>query len=203
GDTLRWVRRCSNDDLVAMASQNGMVILSPCKNIRALGRNTRGGIAMRLKEGDKMASMDIILASLAKKLEEGSHADQTLGPWLLFISESGYGKRVPVSSFKESRLNRVGLKGYKFSSDDRMAAVFVVGLSTGGGGGCDEQVVLVSQSGTVNRIKVRDISVQSRFARGVILMRLEYGGRIRSASLMTVSEAAATTDSDELVETAA
>ncbi|EPS65552.1 hypothetical protein M569_09225, partial [Genlisea aurea] len=201
GDTLRWVRRCNNEDLVAMASQNGMVILSPCKDIRALGRNTRGGIAMRLKEGDKMASMDIIPASLAKKLEEGSHADQTLGftgLWLLFISESGYGKRVPVSSFKESRLNRVGLKGYKFSSDDRMAAVFVVALSTGGGGGCDEQqVVLVSQSGTVNRIKVRDISIQSRFARGVILMRLEHGGKIQSASLMTVSKAA-TTDSDGL-----
>lgn len=32
-------------------------------------------------------------------------------------------------------------------------------------GESDEQVVLVSQSGTVNRIKVRDISIQSRFAR--------------------------------------
>lgn len=35
------------------------------------------------------------------------------GPWLLFISENGYGKRVPVSSFRTSSLNRVGLKGYK------------------------------------------------------------------------------------------
>lgn len=32
-------------------------------------------------------------------------------------------------------------------------------------GESDEQVVLVSQSGTVNRIKVRDISIQSRYAR--------------------------------------
>lgn len=35
------------------------------------------------------------------------------GPWLLFVSESGYGKRVPVSRFRSSPLNRVGLIGYK------------------------------------------------------------------------------------------
>ena len=33
GDELKWVRCCSNDDLVAMASQNGMVILSSCDNV--------------------------------------------------------------------------------------------------------------------------------------------------------------------------
>lgn len=33
GDELKWVRRCTNDDLVAMASQNGMVTLSACENV--------------------------------------------------------------------------------------------------------------------------------------------------------------------------
>ncbi|KMZ71002.1 hypothetical protein ZOSMA_18G00990 [Zostera marina] len=56
-------------------------------------------------------------------------------------------------------------------------------------GESDEQVVLVSQSGTVNRFKVRDISIQSRFARGVILMRLEHGGKIKSASLISATVA--------------
>lgn len=36
GDELKWVRRCTNDDLVAMASQNAMVILSPCENVSYL-----------------------------------------------------------------------------------------------------------------------------------------------------------------------
>ncbi|KAL0425388.1 UNVERIFIED_CONTAM: DNA gyrase subunit A, chloroplastic/mitochondrial [Sesamum radiatum] len=204
GDELKWVRRCTNDDYVAMASHNGMVILSPCGNIRALGRNTRGGVAMRLKQGDKMASMDLIPASLGKMLEKGSESQHThgrgsTGPWLLFISESGYGKRVPLASFRMSRLNRVGLKGYKFSLEDRLAAVFVVGFSVGEDGESDEQVVLVSQSGTVNRIKVRDISIQSRFARGVILMRLEHAGKIQSASLISETEK----ETEELQEAAA
>ncbi|WRX11942.1 DNA topoisomerase [Theobroma cacao] len=184
GDELKWVRCCINDDLVAMASQNGM--------IRALSRNTRGAIAMRLKEGDKMASMDIIPAPRHKDLDKAEEDSMNnnkggSGPWLLFVSENGYGKRVPLSSFKRSPLNRVGLIGYKFSSEDRLAAVFVVGFSLAEDGESDEQVVLVSQSGTVNRIKVRDISIQSRYARGVILMRLEYAGKIQSASLISAS----------------
>ncbi|KAL4310877.1 hypothetical protein GQ457_01G045120 [Hibiscus cannabinus] len=198
GDELKWVRCCTNDDLVAMASQNGMVILSSCDIIRALSRNTRGAIAMRLKEGDKMASMDIIPVPRHKDLNKAaedsiSNDKGGSGPWLLFVSENGCGKRVPLSSFKRSPLNRVGLIGYKFSSEDRLVAVFVVGFSLAEDGESDEQVVLVSQSGTVNRIKVRDISIQSRYARGVILMRLEHAGKIQSASLISAS-------ADEAVE---
>ncbi|XP_069144559.1 DNA gyrase subunit A, chloroplastic/mitochondrial isoform X2 [Solanum lycopersicum] len=203
GDELKWVKCCSNNDFVAMASLNGMVILTPCANIRALGRNTRGSVAMRLKDGDKVASMDIIPDALQKELDVTLAVHQRNkrsmnGPWLLFVSESGYGKRVPVSRFRTSPLNRVGLIGYKFSSEDRLAAVFVVGFSFGEDGESDEQVVLVSQSGTVNRIKVRDISIQSRYARGVILMRLEHAGKIQSASL--ISAADADSDSDPEVE---
>lgn len=193
GDELRWVRCCTNDDIVAMASQNGMVILSSCDIIRSLNRNTRGSVAMRLKDGDKMASMDIIPAALHKDLERTSEASHIIvkgssGPWLLFVSESGHGKRVPLSSFRKLPLNRVGLIGYKFSAEDQLAAVFVVGFSLAEDGESDEQVVLVSQSGTVNRIKVRDISIQSRYARGVILMRLDLAGKIQSASLISVTE---------------
>ncbi|CAK9163423.1 unnamed protein product [Ilex paraguariensis] len=193
GDELKWVRCCTNEDLVAMASQNGMVILSSCEIIRALGRNTRGSIAMKLKKEDKMASMDIIPAAMRKELErvsEGHHSqDKSLsGPWLLFVSESGVGKRVPLSRFRMSSLRKVGLIGYKFSAEDRLAAVFVVGFSLAEDGESDEQIVLVSQSGTVNRIKVQDISIQSRYARGVILMRLEHAGKIQSASLISATE---------------
>ncbi|KAJ4970402.1 hypothetical protein NE237_003501 [Protea cynaroides] len=192
GDELKWVRCCTNDDLIAMASQNGMVIMSSCETIRALGRNTRGSVAMRLRGGDKMACMDIIPTAMRKDLErmsENPHEGKGFGaPWLLFVSESGLGKRVPLSSFRLSSLNRVGLKGYKLSPDNRLVAVFVVGFSLSEDGESDEQVVLVSQSGTVNRIKVRDVSIQSRSARGVILMRLEYTGKIQSASLISVTE---------------
>ncbi|GJM97030.1 hypothetical protein PR202_ga13925 [Eleusine coracana subsp. coracana] len=105
-DELRWVRRCGDDDLVALASLKGMVIVNSCN---------------------------------------------------------------------------------KLPPDCRLAAVFVAGLSLSDDGESDEQVVLVSQSGTVNRIKVNDISIQSRAAKGVILMRLEHAGKIQSASLISAA----------------
>ncbi|XP_059649334.1 DNA gyrase subunit A, chloroplastic/mitochondrial isoform X2 [Cornus florida] len=193
GDELKWVRRCTNDDRVAMASQNGMVIVSSCEKVRAIGRNTRGSVAMKLQNADKMASVDIIPVTLPKELATDSEIHQSytkglIGPWLLFVTESGLGKRVPLSRFRVGGLNKIGVKGYKFSEEDQLAAVFVVGFSLADGES-DEQVVLVSQSGTVNRIKVRDISIQGRYARGVILMRLEHGGKIQSASLISASEA--------------
>ncbi|KAG2544958.1 probable DNA gyrase subunit A, chloroplastic/mitochondrial [Panicum virgatum] len=190
GDELKWVRRCGNDDLVALASQKGKVIVNSCDKIRPLGRNTRGAGAMKLKEGDKMAAMDIIPATADKMPESySSRVRYRCPPWLLFIAENGIGKRVPLNAFRQSRFNVVGLVGYKLPEDCRLAAVFVAGLSLGDDGESDEQVVLVSQSGTVNRIKVKDISIQSRYARGVILMRLEHAGKIQSASLISAAAA--------------
>lgn len=199
GDELKWVRCCADDDLVVIASQKGMVIVKSCNRLRAYGRSTRGLISMRLKEGDKMASMDIIPAAMHKDLKRSNEVSGSQGrdlrpPWLLFVSESGHGKRVPLTSFRESNFNRVGLRGYKLPQDGRLAAVFVVGFSLAEDGESDEQLVLVSQSGTINRIKVRDISIQSRVARGVILMRLEHAGRIQSASLISAVEDEAVTE---------
>ncbi|XP_052145954.1 probable DNA gyrase subunit A, chloroplastic/mitochondrial isoform X1 [Oryza glaberrima] len=188
GDELKWVRRCGDDDLVALASQNGMVIVNTCNKLRALGRKTRGVLAMKLKEGDKMASMDIIPATSHNMPETYSRVRDLSPPWLLFIADNGIGKRVPLNAFRQGNFNRVGLQGYKLPPDCSLAAVFVVGFSLTDDGESDEQVVLVSQSGTVNRIKVKDISIRSRSARGVILMRLEHAGKIQSASLISAAE---------------
>ncbi|KAI7749605.1 hypothetical protein M8C21_030118, partial [Ambrosia artemisiifolia] len=133
GDSLKWVRHCTDEDYVAMSSQNGFVILSSCEIYRALGRHTRGSVAMRLKEKDRMACVDIIPAAKQDGIEH--------------VHEPGH-KQLQVF------LRR----------PDHLAAVFVVSFTTAEDGESDEQVVLVSQSGTVNRIKVRDIPIQSRYA---------------------------------------
>uniref|UniRef100_A0A0E0D8N0 DNA gyrase subunit A, chloroplastic/mitochondrial n=1 Tax=Oryza meridionalis TaxID=40149 RepID=A0A0E0D8N0_9ORYZ len=158
GDELKWVRRCGDDDLVALASQNGMVIVNTCNKLRALGRKTRGVLAMKLKEGDKMASMDIIPATSHNMPETYSRVRDLSPPWLLFIADNGIGKRVPLNAFRQGNFNRVGLQGYKMTVK------------------------------VTNRIKVKDISIRSRSARGVILMRLEHAGKIQSASLISAAE---------------
>ncbi|XP_037436785.1 probable DNA gyrase subunit A, chloroplastic/mitochondrial [Triticum dicoccoides] len=189
GDELKWVRLCRDDDLVALASQSGMVIVNTCNKLRPHGRTTRGMGAMRLKEDDKMAAMDIIPSTThTMPGKTVSRVRDLSPPWLLFIAENGYGKRVPLNAFRQSSFNRVGLRGYKLPEDCRLAAVFVVGEPTDDDAS-EEQVVLVSHGGTVNRIKVKDISIQGRGAKGVILMRLEHAGKIQSASLISATAA--------------
>ncbi|XP_078149625.1 DNA GYRASE A [Carex rostrata] len=190
GDELRWVCSCADDDLVVVASQKGFVIVNSCNKLRSLGRKTRGMISMRLKEGDKVAALDVIPADMHKDLPGLflNKSNNQLPPWLLFVAENGYGKRVSLSMFRLSPFNRVGLRGYKLPQEVRLAGVFVVGYSLADDGESEEQLVLVSQSGTLNRIKVRDISIQTRPSRGVILMRLEHAGKIQSASLVSGAE---------------
>jgi len=145
-------------------------------------------VAMRLKEDDKMAAMDVIPSTIHTMPEKYSSRVDSSPPWLLFIAENGFGKRVSLNAFRQSLFNRRGMRGYKLPEDCRLAAVFVVGDPTDDDGS-DEQVVLVSHGGTVNRIKVKDISIQGRAAKGVILMRLEHAGKIQSASLISAAAA--------------
>ncbi|GJN22900.1 hypothetical protein PR202_gb10507 [Eleusine coracana subsp. coracana] len=239
-DELRWVRRCGDDDLVALASQKGMVIVNSCNKVASYPwkENKRCGC----NEAKGSTNQFTNVSSRVRDLSP---------PWLLFIAENGVGKRVPLNAFRQSSFNRVGLQGAKVQDgcalsivldiyiflrciqisvvslevgmlrfnfsrwcksnhysvsiklqlppDCRLAAVFVAGLSLSDDGESDEQVVLVSQSGTVNRIKVNDISIQSRAAKGVILMRLEHAGKIQSASLISAA-AEAEAEAEQVTE---
>ncbi|XLR27264.1 hypothetical protein S83_055164, partial [Arachis hypogaea] len=83
-------------------------------DIRTLGRSIRGALAMRLKEGDRMATVDIIPAALWNDMENSSK----------ILGSNGYGKWVPLSRFWIP--HQVGLIGYKFAAEDSLAMVFVV-----------------------------------------------------------------------------
>ncbi|GLJ14423.1 hypothetical protein SUGI_0233090 [Cryptomeria japonica] len=193
GDELKWARCCAAGDLIAVGSQNGKLVLSYCERIRKTSRTSRGSLSMRLKGEDKLAAMDIVPVSLQQRLQDILQSSEHQGkiisaPWLLLVSENGYGKRVPLSKFRATTLRCIGVMGYKLPAEDRVAALFVVGFSLSDDGESDEQVALVSHSGTLNRIMIRDIRICSQSARGVRLMRLEEGGKIQSASILAASE---------------
>jgi hypothetical protein len=49
-------------------------------------------------------------------MDDCSRLRDSSPPWLLFIAESGIGKRVPLNAFRQSNFNAVGLQGYKVCS---------------------------------------------------------------------------------------
>lgn len=202
GDELKWVKLAADGDSIVMGSQNGHVLRVICDStvFRATGRTSRGVRSMRLKNEDRLATMDIVPASTIQHLEQ----KDTSAPWLLFVTENGFGMRVPLKVFPPSRLSRVGLVGCKFiHPDDQLASVFIVGSTVAENGETEEEVVLGSYGGILNRMKLGSIPLRNRRkAKGVKLMKLEQGDRVNSVSLVSSSETESATATADQFEAA-
>ena len=179
GDQLRWVRLARSTDSILIGSRHGMTIHFKVDDdqLRPLGRPTRGVRAMALRDGDELISMDILPSQVVEAVQaaadsEGEDDEDTVaatndpGPWVLVITASGLGKRVPVSKFRLQNRAGLGLKAIKFrKDDDTLAALLVVGDG--------DELMLVTNRGIIIRQRVNDISIQSRPATGVRLQRLD------------------------------
>jgi DNA gyrase subunit A len=154
GDHLGWVRLAKVTDSILIGSRQGMAIRFAVddKQLRPLGRATRGVRAMELRPGDVLVGMDMIAP--------GDDRD------VLVVTMNGYGKRVPVSEFRIQNRSGMGVTVTKFrKKGDAVAGLGLIGA--------DEEILLVTQRGVIIRQAARDISQQSRMATGVRLQRLD------------------------------
>ena len=148
GDELLKVKITRGDADIIMITQNGYAIKFNEKSVRQRGRTASGVRAISLKDDDIAVCMDI-----AVKGEE-----------VLVISENGFGKRTPIEQYKIQRRNGVGLITYKISEKTGKLAGATICKP-------DDELMLINSSGIAIRINVSDISVTSRAAMGVTLMR--------------------------------
>ena len=148
GDELLKVKITRGDADIIMITQNGYAIKFNEKSVRPMGRTASGVRAINLKDDDIAVCMDI-----AVKGEE-----------VLVISENGFGKRTPIEQYKIQRRNGVGLITYKISEKTGKLAGATICKP-------DDELMLINSSGIAIRINVSDISVTSRAAMGVTLMR--------------------------------
>lgn len=148
GDELLKVKNTYGDANIMVVTQNGYAVKFSEKNVRAMGRTASGVRAINLKDDDIAVCMDIAVD----------------GEELLVISENGYGKRTPISQYKLQNRGGVGLITYKISDKTgKLAGATICKV--------DDELMLVNSSGVAIRINVSDISVTSRSAMGVTLMR--------------------------------
>jgi DNA gyrase subunit A len=186
GDQLRWVRLARTTDSILIGSRRGMAIHFKTDNdqLRPLGRPTRGVKAMSLRQGDELISMDILPSQVVETLvqadeedDDSLSADSGSGPWVLVITASGLGKRVPVAKFRLQNRAGLGLMATKFRrQDDTLAALRVVNDG--------DELMLVTNRGIIIRQRVKDISVQSRPATGVRLQRLDEEDAIAAVAVV-------------------
>ncbi len=155
GDELVFVAHTSGENEIVVATKNGFAVRFVESNAREVGRTARGVIAIRLTENDLVAGAAIV--------------DDTKK--LLFITEKGFGKRCEFENFPRHNRGGKGVICHKISDKTgRIADIAPVDEN--------EDIMLITNDGTVIRTPVSGVSVYGRTAAGVIVMRLSEGATI-------------------------
>ena len=153
-DELIDVRLTDGEDNVVLVTKKGLSITFDEKDVRPVGRTAQGVIGMRLDSDDCVIGMEPIIV--------GSKA------YLLAITENGFGKRTEVDEYRVQNRGGRGVITYKITPKTGD----IVGIKIVDG---EEDVMLITDTGTIIRMKVSEISVLGRATQGVTLMRTNDG----------------------------
>jgi len=155
GDELVGVEMTDGDDELLMGTHFGKAIRFSERHVRAMGRASMGVRSIRLDENDQVISLAVI--------EQGA---QVLG-----ITENGFGKRSDPELYREQ--GRGGKGVIAMALNDKtgpLAAQLMVQEN--------EDILLITDDGTIIRTPVADIRVCGRATQGVRLMRVLENSRI-------------------------
>lgn len=155
GDELIGVNYTEGTDEILLASASGKCIRFNEQDVRPMGRDTQGVKSMKLDNDDFVVDM--------AKVWEGCE--------VLTVSQFGYGKRSSIDDYRlQSRAGK-GIKAGVFDEETgRLVNLKVVNS--------DDDVMIISDDGTVIRTPVCDIRVIGRNTKGVKIMRLKEGSSI-------------------------
>ena len=150
-DELIDVRLTDGEDNVVLVTSKGLCITFDEKDVRPVGRSAQGVLGIRLNDEDAVIGMESILADNKKAT-------------LLAITENGFGKRTDLDEYRVQNRGGRGVITYKITPKTGN----IVGIRIANE---EDDVMLITNSGTVIRLKMKDVSVLGRATQGVTLMR--------------------------------
>ncbi len=153
-DSLIDVRMTDGEDNVVLVTRKGLCITFDEKDVRPVGRTAQGVIGMRLDDDDSVIGMEPIIS--------GSKAT------LLAITENGFGKRTELDEYRVQNRGGKGVITYKITP--KTGEIVGIKIVTGA-----EDVMLITDTGTIIRMNTGEISVLGRSTQGVTLMRTNEG----------------------------
>jgi len=148
GDDLVTTRLTDGQSELFLSTANGIAIRFPESDVRNMGRVTRGVKAITLSDGDEIVSAAVL----------------STGP-LLSITENGYGKRTPMDEYRVQSRGGKGIINIKTSARNGQV---VAGLQVDEG----DEIMLITNTGVLIRMKTEGISLVSRNTQGVRLITL-------------------------------
>ena len=166
-DELISVKLTDGEDNVVLVTKKGLCITFDEKDVRPIGRVAQGVIGMRLSEDDEVIGMESIVS--------GGKAT------LLAITENGFGKRTELDEYRVQLRGGKGVITYK----NKQKTGELVGVKI-----ADEtqDVMLITDTGTIIRMHVNEISVLGRSTQGVTLIRTNDGGKVVSIEVIDKDE---------------
>ena len=165
GDELVGTALTDGEQDIMLFSNVGKAIRFDENDVRVMGRTARGVRGMKLKEGQTVISMQVA-------------RDDTL---ILTATENGFGKCTPVDDY--STINRGGQGVISIKTSERNGNVISSLAVTP-----DQEVVLITNKGTLVRTRVAEISVVGRNTQGVKLINVSKGEKVVGIAVVDVED---------------
>jgi DNA gyrase subunit A len=167
-DYLKWVKPVVSGNEVILTSSLGKTIRFKEKELRSMGRNSRGIKGIKISENAEVVGLDII---------------DDKKNMLLVISQNGYGKMTLLSRYRAQRRGGRGISTAKISqkTGPLIGAItipkelenFIKG-----------DLLIISELGQVIRVNLKNIPTMNRQTQGVRLIRLNSGDKVASITLV-------------------
>jgi len=166
GDELLDVVTTDGSKRIFIATHNGFAIRFDEKNARPMGRATRGTRGIDLRKDDFVVSLCAVSADDSEKM--------------LSVSERGYGKQTPISTYRSQSRGGKGVINMKTTEKTgKVVAVFPVDA--------DSEIMIITQQAKLIRLEADAIRKTGRSAQGVRLIKTDEGDIVTSASLVEPS----------------
>ena len=141
---------------IFLLTKTGISIRFKESDVRPMGRMARGVIGIRLDDNNWVVSMDTLIENKG---------------FILIVTEKGYGKRTSVELFRVQSRGGKGIIALKTSKKTGN----VIGMTYVGD---SDEILLINNIGKIIRLKVDNISILGRQARGVKLINLKEDERV-------------------------
>ena len=150
---------------ILLSTRNGMVIRFCEDELREMGRQATGVIGARLKKDDHIVSVMI-------KRDE---------PNVLFVTENGIGKKTPIDEIRKISRGGKGVIGIKLNEKTgKLAGAITIGDK--------DEIIIITKSGIVLRLKGEEIKLLHRSSSGVKIIRLQEGDSVADITKITPDE---------------
>jgi DNA gyrase subunit A len=165
GDELISAKLTDGERHLFIGTKMGKAIHFPENQIREMGRTARGIRGIRLSKGDEVVGMEVVVPYTS----------------LLTVTENGYGKRSQASEYRIQ--NRGGSGIFTVKRTKKTGDVVGVKAITD-----EDELMIISNSGKIIRLKAADIPVQGRSTQGVRLINIDQGERVVAIAKLAEKE---------------